>query len=138
MADENFDGCKLALFYGSLLLVYKRDALPSILYPGLLDLPGGGRESGESPEQCVLRELHEEFGLVLPPNRLRYRQPYTPAHSANKAYFFVADLTESELDSLCFGTEGQFWGLMEAADYAQHPLAIGHLRRLVGSLFKAT
>lgn len=28
-------------------------------------LPGGGRESDETPEQCLIREVHEETGLTI-------------------------------------------------------------------------
>jgi 8-oxo-dGTP diphosphatase len=58
-----FVGCKLALLDGERVLVYTRDDRPDIQFPGMLDLPGGGREGNESPEDCVLRELEEEFGL---------------------------------------------------------------------------
>lgn len=32
---------------------------------GVWDLPGGGAEAGESAEQCVIREIYEETGLVV-------------------------------------------------------------------------
>jgi len=34
-------------------------------YAGLWDLPGGGIEFGESPEEAVLREFQEETGLAV-------------------------------------------------------------------------
>jgi 8-oxo-dGTP pyrophosphatase MutT (NUDIX family) len=33
-------------------------------------LPGGRLEPGETPEQAALRELHEELGLLLPPEHV--------------------------------------------------------------------
>ena len=32
---------------------------------GFWDLPGGGAEIGESAEQCIIREVYEETGLIV-------------------------------------------------------------------------
>lgn len=44
-----FSGAKIALLCDGQLLTYQRDDKPGIPWPGLWDLPGGGRESDESP-----------------------------------------------------------------------------------------
>ena len=56
-----FGGAKIALVQDGLILTYLRDDKPDIRFPGLWDLPGGGREGGETPLACVARELFEEF-----------------------------------------------------------------------------
>ena len=61
----SFVGCKLALIHGAHILTYLRDDKPGLHWANMWDLPGGGREGDETPEACVLRELHEEFGLTL-------------------------------------------------------------------------
>jgi len=38
-------------------------------------LPGGGRESNETPEQCVIREVQEETGLTVTVDRLLLDDP---------------------------------------------------------------
>jgi len=47
-----------------------RDASGAILFHhrsdlDLWDLPGGGAEVGESAQACVVREVHEETGLMI-------------------------------------------------------------------------
>ena len=63
----DFSGAKIAVITGTRILTYKRDNIPTIPFPGLWDLPGGGREGGEGPLDCALRELEEEFALQLRP-----------------------------------------------------------------------
>ena len=54
-----FEGAKIALYLGDRLVVIQRDDRPDIPFPGFWDLPGGGREAGETPFECVRRECGE-------------------------------------------------------------------------------
>ena len=47
-------------------------------------LPGGKIESGESPAEAAVRELHEEVGAVLDPGSLTFLGEWT-APAANEA-----------------------------------------------------
>lgn len=132
-----FGGCKLALLHADRVLVYRRDRKPGIPWPGMLDLPGGAREGGESPEQCVLRELHEEFGLRLPAERLEFRRSYPVPGGDLPAWFFAGLLHAREIDAIVFGSEGMYWQLMRTAEFAAHPEGIPHLRELVRDLLRA-
>jgi len=43
------------------VLLLLRDDKPGIPYPNMWDLPGGHVDEGESPEACIVREMHEEI-----------------------------------------------------------------------------
>jgi 8-oxo-dGTP pyrophosphatase MutT (NUDIX family) len=51
-------------------------------------LPGGGREDGETEEQCVIREMKEETGLDVKVERLLMEEPEHPggAYKRHKTY----------------------------------------------------
>ena len=51
-------------------------------------LPGGGREDGETEEQCVLREMKEETGLDVKVERLLMDEPEHPGggYQRHKTY----------------------------------------------------
>jgi 8-oxo-dGTP diphosphatase len=51
------------------LLLQLRDDVPNILYPGKIGLFGGHREGNETFLDCVVREIREELGYCLPPER---------------------------------------------------------------------
>lgn len=122
--SDSFVGSKLAIWVDNKILTYKRDNIPTIPSPDMWDLPGGGREQGETPEQCVLRELKEEFGLEYPQARLHYKQRVPSQTGIGYAYFFAMIATEGELKNIVFGHEGQYWQLMPIQDFLNHPAAI--------------
>ena len=50
------------------VLLLKRSRLPQ---QGMWSAPGGKMELGESPDECVIREIHEETGLTISTPTLR-------------------------------------------------------------------
>ena len=123
-----FAGAKLAALCGNGLLAYRRDDKIGIPYPGMIDLPGGGREGDETPAECVLRELFEEFGIALPTGRLHYHRQYRLGDNASVSHFFAGYLTEAEVAAVRFGDEGQDWALMPVADFIADEDAVPRLR----------
>lgn len=64
------------------LLLQLRDNFPHVSDPGKISLFGGRREDNESFLDCVVREIHEEIGLYLPPERFELIGRYIgPDHS---------------------------------------------------------
>ncbi len=48
------------------ILLQMRDDVPGIAMPGKWGLFGGGIDPGEGPYEAVVRELHEEIGVLRP------------------------------------------------------------------------
>ena len=134
--SEQFAGTKLALFLGEEILVILRDDRPDISYPGHWDLPGGGREAGETPEACILRETAEEVSLMVPPAKLvrvdRYERP------SGLCWFFAAHLNSAQVRHVRLGNEGQRWALMSAGAYSSHNRRIPHFADWVTAYLSAT
>lgn len=122
---QDFGGAKIILFVGPKIVVLRRDDKRGIPWPGMLDLPGGGRDGSESAETCVLRETFEEVGLVLTPGDLVWREQF------KRGVFFAAHLPAEAVRQIVFGSEGQGWALMDPMDYARHPDAIPHFADMV-------
>lgn len=129
----DFVGCKAALFCGDDILTYLRDAKPGLPWPDLWDLPGGGREGTETPEQCLLREVEEEFGLRLPRARLIWRRVFPSMQDAVlRSVFFGGWLTRLEVQAIRFGEEGQRWAMLPVAAYLAHGAAVSEMQRRAG------
>lgn len=130
----DFSGAKLVAMHGGRLLTYRRDFTPGIPFPGCHDLPGGGREGAESPAECALRELAEEFGLVLGPERLLWHRAWPFSWNSDRpSHLLGLALTAAEVAAVRFGDEGLDWRLMDAAEFIAHEGAVPHLRERVAA-----
>jgi len=126
--SNNFTACKLAYILNGKLLIYLRDDFTHIPFPNMWDFPGGVREGDETPEQCVLRELEEEFGIRLDESRLVYKQIGVNYNNTGNSFFFVAEGRQEEINAIVFSEEGQYWQLMNITEFLEHPLAIDRLK----------
>lgn len=117
-----FAGAKLALFIGARLAVIRRDDIADIPWPDYLDLPGGGREGGESPLACALRETQEELGLTVPPGMVIWGKRFV--EGGGDKWFFAAHLPEMAGSEIVLGDEGQSWQLMSPQVFIAHPKAV--------------
>jgi 8-oxo-dGTP diphosphatase len=124
-----FSGAKIAVLCDGQLLTYQRDDKPEIPWPGLWDLPGGGRENNETPLQCALRETREEFGITLDPACIVWTRVY-PGQGAGAldTWFFVAKVPAGTFCAIVFGDEGQRWEVTTAHAFLSRQDAIVHLQ----------
>jgi len=129
MSEPLFSGAKLALLCGDELLTYLRDMKDSIPYPGHWDFAGGGREGEETPSECALRELDEEFSLRIGAERIEWARRYPSVTQPNThSWFLVGQLSRGEIEAIRFGDEGQYWRMMSIAEYLEHPLGVPYLQ----------
>ncbi|MFN7163224.1 MAG: NUDIX hydrolase [Hyphomonas sp.] len=130
-----FSGTKIALICEASLVTYLRDDKAGIPFPGLWDLPGGGRERGEDPIACALREVEEEFGLKIPVERVRKLTRYqSPSPGGMDTYFCLANVGLDEIEQVAFGDEGQRWSMMPIDSFIRHPQAVPHLQARLAEL----
>jgi 8-oxo-dGTP diphosphatase len=73
---------------GQVLLCHRRDM-------DAWNLPGGGLEPGELPDECVIREVHEETGLVVVVDRLV--GVYNKKGRSDLVFAFVCRITGGRL-----------------------------------------
>ncbi|MGH1464558.1 MAG: NUDIX domain-containing protein [Cognatishimia sp.] len=117
-----FRGAKLTVFVGSQIVTLLRDDITTIPMPNHWDLPGGGREGGESPWECAARETLEEVNLTVLAQDLIWARAYPDKDTVN--WFFVAQIPEHRAIDLALGDEGQALRLMAVDDYLTHSKAI--------------
>ena len=130
---DDFHGAKLALLNGAHVLVYLRDDFAGLPFAGHWDLPGGGREGLETPEDCVLRELFEEFGLQFGAERLVWKREFRWFHKPEvRVWFFGGWITADEIAAVRFGDEGQYWKMMQVAAFMAHEKAVPDLQKRLG------
>jgi 8-oxo-dGTP diphosphatase len=78
---------------------------------------------------CLLREVWEEFGLRLPPDRLIWSRTFpSMTDPALAGWFFAGPLAADEVAAIRFGDEGQRWQMMPLDLWLARPDAVGPLQ----------
>lgn len=129
---RSFHGTKLVLFAGDRVVLLRRDRKAWIPWPDRWDFPGGQRDPGESPVECVLRELEEETGLRLPAGRLERARRVRGRWG--HVWVFMARIGPREVARLRLGDEGQCIVLMPAGRLVRDARRISYQRRQMASL----
>ena len=115
---SDFTGCKIALLCGDSVLTILRDDKPSIPWPNMWELPGGGREGDETPFECAAREVFEELGIHLTEDCLLWSKVYpSMLYEGRQSVFMVGQLCQEQFGNIIFGDEGQAYKLMNIEEF---------------------
>ena len=87
-------------------MLYRSDTHP--LFPGHIDFPGGEVEPEEIPEAAVAREIQEEAGLSVNPNKLK--KLFTKQYRQTTHILFETKLAEPDAKiALSWEHKGYRW-----------------------------
>lgn len=111
------------IFRKGRLLIAQRP--PGSHLEGLWEFPGGKREPGETFEDCLVRELREEIGVIVKVGALLESVQHDYPDKSVRIEFFSCELLEGEPRSV----EGQALRWVTAAELNDHhfPEADAHL-----------
>lgn len=98
-------GAKALVIFDGKFVMVQRDNKPEILNPNKWNLPGGGIETGETPEEAVIRELKEEIDIA--PTAIKDMGTTTYSDGSAVVYRFAAQLNEEERGQVRLASEGQ-------------------------------
>ncbi len=132
-----FSGTKVALLYNDLVVMQLRDDKPGLRFANMWDFPGGGREGEETPIECAVREIEEEFGITLDTCLFVWQKDYPAMHDPDqRAYFLVARVGKETIDNIQFGSEGQKWELFTQEAFFDREDVVPHLKGRFGDYLK--
>jgi 8-oxo-dGTP diphosphatase len=83
---------------GNRVLLARRSA--RLRLPGRWEFPGGKVEEWETPEQCLVRELHEELGIEINVHQQLTESTYTYEHGTFKILAFLVEWVSGEIATL--------------------------------------
>tara|TARA_A100000171_G_scaffold1261_3_gene1432 strand:- start:1635 stop:2117 length:483 start_codon:yes stop_codon:yes gene_type:complete len=102
-------------------LLQHRDDNPQIFFPNHWSLFGGGIDPGETSLEAIVRETHEELGILLSESRLKYCTQlwfdfsFEDAPKPIRRIFYHTAFSKNELAQLKLG-EGQGMALVTIHD----------------------
>ncbi len=114
----NIQGCVIILFNtNNQILLVLRDNKDSIPFPNTWNLLGGILENGESPEECIRREIREEIEIEL--GNINYFQKYNIYDREHYIFWKQIDLDLKQIKL----NEGQRLAYFSKDELDQYQLA---------------
>ena len=78
-------GCAIIENNGKFLIAQRA---PGMSYAGYWEFPGGKLESGETVEECLIREIHEELGMIIRPTNFFGRKDFEYPQKTVSLFFY--------------------------------------------------
>lgn len=85
------ESCRAIIFHNNKLIVMYREKNDRAYFT----FPGGGKEEGETNEECVKRECFEEFGITVEPQK----EVYIYQDEKSLQHFYLCNWVDGELGS---------------------------------------
>ena len=101
------------------VLLFLRDDKPGIPCPNMWDLPGGHVEAGETPRECILREMREEIGRDI-----EGIEPFSVVEFEDRTEYVFWKRMNLDVDGIRL-TEGQRLRWFSRDEVEGTPLAFG-------------
>ena len=111
------------IFRNGKLLITRRPAAAHL--GGLWEFPGGKRETGETFEQCLVRELREELGVEVSVGELFEEVTHVYPEQTVRLKFFICRLEHGEPEPL--GCAALNWAGKAGLDQYTFPAADARL-----------
>ena len=90
-------------------LLQLRDNKPGIEFPGKWSLFGGGMETGETPTECIIREIKEEINLQVAQEEIIYFKEYKLENEIIHTFVFKTNLSPSKEIQLNEGQKAELF-----------------------------
>ncbi len=90
-------GCAIIVKNGKLLIAQRK---PGTHLGGFWEFPGGKRHDGEEMEQCLVREVREELGVLIRPRELLRRTDYAYPEKNVTLFFWLCDWVSGKPERL--------------------------------------
>lgn len=81
-------GCAVIEKDGKILIAQRS---PGDSYAGYWEFPGGTRQPEETMEECLIREIQEELGMVIRPRSYLFRCDHSYPERNVELYFYHCD-----------------------------------------------
>ncbi len=136
---NEYHGVKAIVFVNDKMVMLLRDNIPTITYPNMWDLPGGGVEGDESPFEALMREVREECNLEINESHILWQKEYQSIMKPEKkSMFYVLTISPEEFETAELGDEGQEMRLMTPREYLEKENGIDFIKDRIRDYIEST